>query len=82
LFQSRLVGIGRHAGLVPASTVPHTQRPLVKYHGGCRDEPGMTKRKAQSTATIHLPERSRRARDQPRHIRTFPGTDRRQTGPK
>jgi len=32
----------RHAGLVPASTVPHTHRPLVTRPGGPRDEPGVT----------------------------------------
>jgi hypothetical protein len=32
----------RHAGLVPASTVPHIHRPLGKLRGGCRYKAGMT----------------------------------------
>jgi len=42
-------GFNRHAGLVPASTVPHTHRPLASPHGGPRDEPGVT-RVGRSTA--------------------------------
>jgi len=43
------IGFTRHAGLVPASTVPHTHRPLASRHGGPRDEPGVT-RVERSTA--------------------------------
>jgi hypothetical protein len=32
----------RHAGLVPASTVPHTLQPLSSRHGGPRNESGVT----------------------------------------
>jgi len=42
----------------------------------------MTKWEAGSTAGVHLPERTWRTRDHPRHIRTFHDTDRRQFGPK
>jgi len=38
------IGFNRHAGLVPASTVPHIHRPLGKRRGGCRHEAGMTKK--------------------------------------
>jgi hypothetical protein len=36
------VTFNRHAGLVPASTAPHTHRPPVALHGGPRDKPGVT----------------------------------------
>jgi len=41
------IRLNRHAGLVPASTVPHTHRPLVTWPGGPRDEPGVTQVKAK-----------------------------------
>ncbi len=31
----------RHAGLVPASTRPHTNRPLLSRHGGPRNKSGV-----------------------------------------
>src|SRR3954470_18282793 len=43
------ISLNRHAGLVPASTVPHTHRPLVTRHGGPRDEPGVTQNIAAHT---------------------------------
>jgi hypothetical protein len=41
----------RHAGLVPASTVPHTLQPLSSRHGGPRNESGVTGGEGDALAT-------------------------------
>ena len=54
----------RHPGLVPGSIVPRTRRRGEARHGGCRVEPGMTKRRGGTAfgagslrAKTHLPGR-------------------------
>ena len=39
------------ASIVWVGAESGSQRPLVSYHGGCRDEPGMTKGEAESHLT-------------------------------
>jgi hypothetical protein len=50
-WRTATVSLNCHAGLVPASTAPRSQRPLARYHGGCRDGPGMTNGEAECRST-------------------------------